>query len=318
MKGGVVYAGMAGAIWGGVILAPSLVPEFSPLLISCLRFALYGALSLLIALPVALGLLRRLDKADLGLLVRLALTGNLLYFALLSAAVQLTGVATASLINGIMPLAITYLSRSDSDSLPLRQMRLPLLMVGAGILCINLDPAVLDGTGNGAGDRLLGIACAFAGVACWSWFATNNARHLKVSRFSSHEWSTLNGLVTGVLALASGALGWALLPSVVPQGLPAERWMSLLWVCLFLAVCGSWLANGLWNAATRRVPMSLGGQLIVFETLFACAYGYLHMQRLPSALETLAILLLSGGVVLAAGRHRQPAPERRLSSDAHP
>ena len=315
MKGGVVYAGMAGAIWGGVILAPSLIPEFSPLLISCLRFALYGALSLLIALPVALGLLRRLTRADLNQLVRLALTGNLLYFALLSAAVQLAGVATASLINGIMPLAITYLSRSDSDSLPLGQMKLPLLMVAAGILCINLDPNVLSGATHGTGERLLGIACAFAGVACWSWFASSNARYLKGSRFSSHEWSTLNGLVTGVLALAFGGLGWVLLPNTLPQGLPAERWTTFLWVCVFLAVCGSWLANGLWNAATRRVPMSLGGQLIVFETLFACAYGFVHMQRLPSLMETLAILLLAGGVVLAAGRHRAPAAERALATD---
>ena len=86
---------MAGPIWGGVILAPSLVPEFNPLLISSARFALYGAISLLIALPVALGLLRRVSREDLSMLVRLSLTGNLLYFALLSAAVQFAGVAAA-------------------------------------------------------------------------------------------------------------------------------------------------------------------------------------------------------------------------------
>ena len=141
MKRGVVYAGMAGAIWGGVILAPSLVPEFNPLLISSVRFALYGAISLLIALPVALGLLRRVSREDLSMLVRLSLAGNLLYFALLSAAVQFAGVAAASLINGIMPLAIAYQSRSEHDSLPLSRMKLPLALVALGILCINLDPS---------------------------------------------------------------------------------------------------------------------------------------------------------------------------------
>ena len=306
MKQGVFYAGMAGAIWGAVILAPSLLPEFSPLLISCVRFALYGALSLLIALPFARRLFSRLGSGDLGLLVRLSLAGNLLYFALLSTAVQLAGVTIASLINGILPIAITCLGRGHSDSLSMAQLKWPLLMVMAGILCINLDPAALSGVDSSEGERLLGIACAFAGVACWAWFATRNAQYLKSSSFSSGEWATLSGVVTGALALVFGGLGWLLLPQAVPANLPAERWLEFFWVCLFLAVCGSWLAIGFWNAATRRLPMSLGGQLIVFETLFACAYAFVIMQRLPGPLETLAIVLLTGGVAWAVSRHRRP------------
>ena len=65
--------------------------------------------------------------------------------------------------------------------------------------------------------------------------------------------------------------------------------------------------NGLWNAATRRLPMSLGGQLIVFETLFACAYAYLNEQRLPGPVEALAIVLLTVGVLWAIGLHRAMA-----------
>ena len=47
-------------------------------------------------------------------------------------------------------------------------------------------------------------------------------------------------------------------------------------------------------------------QLIVFDTLFAFGYGFLHMQRLPVPLELLAIVLLASGVVWALGRHRIP------------
>lgn len=307
MKRGVVYAGMAGAIWGGVILAPSLVPEFNPLLISSVRFALYGAISLLIALPVAVGLFRRVSREDLSMLVRLSLAGNLLYFALLSAAVQFAGVAAASLINGIMPLAISYCSRSEHDSLPLSRMKFPLALVALGILCINLDPTALTAAGGTPGERILGVVCAFCGVACWSWYATANARYLKASHFNSHEWSTLIGVVTGVMAIVLAAIGVLVAPQAVPTGIAADRWMAFLWVSLFLAVFGSWVANGLWNAATRRLPMSLGGQLIVFETLFACAYAYLHQQRLPSPMEALAIVLLIVGVLWAIGLHRVPA-----------
>ena len=45
MKRGIVYAGMAGAVWGLVFLVPKLLPEFSPLLLSCGRFIVYGAAS---------------------------------------------------------------------------------------------------------------------------------------------------------------------------------------------------------------------------------------------------------------------------------
>lgn len=230
MKRGVVYAGMAGAIWGGVILAPSLVPEFNPLLISSVRFALYGAISLLIALPVALGLLRRVSREDLSMLVRLSLAGNLLYFALLSAAVQFAGVAAASLINGIMPLAIAYQSRSEHDSLPLSRMKLPLALVALGILCINLDPSALMASGSTSGERILGIVCGFCGVACWSWYASANARYLKASHFNSHEWSTLIGVVTGVMAVILAGVGVLIAPQAVPSGISTERWMAFLWV----------------------------------------------------------------------------------------
>jgi len=51
---------------------------------------------------------------------------------------------------------------------------------------------------------------------------------------------------------------------------------------------------------------SLSAQLIVFETLFACIYGFFYAQRLPSLIELVSIALLVGGVVWAARRHRLP------------
>ncbi|MNY46200.1 Inner membrane protein YtfF [compost metagenome] len=66
---------------------------------------------------------------------------------------------------------------------------------------------------------------------------------------------------------------------------------------------GSWFANLLWNSASRRLPLTLSGQLIVFETLFALLYGFVYLQRLPTLLESLAIALLIGGVLWAVRRH---------------
>jgi drug/metabolite transporter (DMT)-like permease len=306
MKSGIVFAIFAGAIWGGVIIGPSLLPEFNAVLISSVRFAMYGLLSLVIALPVASRLFSQLTRTDVLMLLRLSLTGNVLNYALLGASVQLSGVTTASLINGIMPIAITFLGRGDAGSLPIAKLKLPLLMVFLGIVSISLQHTGGSSSGTPLSSQLLGLACGFCGVVSWSWYATHNGRYLKHSRFNSSDWSTLLGIATGTVAVAFGLIAWLLFPHLVPANLESSRWVEFLWVCFFLALCGSWIANGLWNACSRRMATSLSGQMIVFETMFACLYGFLYAQRLPGLMELASICLLVGGVVWAARRHRLP------------
>jgi len=295
---------MAGAVWGLVVLIPSLLPEFSPLLISCARFVLYGAFSLLLALPKARSLWRRLSWADGLLLLKLALTGNLIYFMLLASAIQQAGVATTALIIGVLPVTITLAGRGDQDALPLARLRWPLLLIGVGIACINLHTLLLDGAGGQVpSQRLLGIVCAFGALVCWTWFATDNARYLKTSRFDSGEWSSLWGIVTGVL----GALIWlgadALQLPAMQIEVSEQRWQQFWLASLACAVLGSWFGNRMWNASSRRLPLTLSGQLIVFETVFSLLYGFLYLQRLPGLLESVASGLLLLGVIWAVRRH---------------
>jgi drug/metabolite transporter (DMT)-like permease len=306
MKSGIVYAVLAGAIWGGVILGPSLLPEFNAVLISSVRFALYGLISLAVALPFASRLFRQLTRKDVVMLLRLSLTGNVLNYALLGAAVQLSGVTAASLINGIMPIGITFLGRHDAGSLPMAKLKLPLLLVFLGIVTIALEHSSGSSSSASLSSQILGVTCGFCAVASWSWYATHNGRYLKCSPFNSSEWSTLVGIMTGIVAVAFGLGAWLLFPNLIPANIESNRWVSFLWVCLFLALCGSWIANGLWNACSRRMATSLSGQMIVFETLFACGYGYLYAQRLPDVLEVASIFLLVSGVVWAARRHSVP------------
>ncbi|MDR3414286.1 MAG: EamA family transporter, partial [Formivibrio sp.] len=204
MNRGIVFALLAGAIWGGVIIAPSLLPEFNAVLISSVRFALYGLVSLVVALPFASQLISRLTRSDALMLLRLSLTGNVLNYALLGASVQLSGVTAAALINGMMPVAITFLGRRDAGSLPMTKLKLPLLMVFLGIVSVSLDHSAGGVSGSSLSTQLLGVACGFSGVVSWSWYATHNARYLKQSHFTSSEWSTLVGIVTGIVAIVFG------------------------------------------------------------------------------------------------------------------
>jgi drug/metabolite transporter (DMT)-like permease len=55
------------------------------------------------------------------------------------------------------------------------------------------------------------------------------------------------------------------------------------------------------------LPLTLSGQLIVFETLFALLYGFVYDARLPRPLEAAAIVLLIAGVMWSVRRHDRRA-----------
>ncbi|WP_414442166.1 DMT family transporter [Burkholderia sp. 22PA0106] len=309
MQRGVMYGVLAGALWGMVFLVPRLLADISPLVLSAGRYTMYGLVSAAVALPMARSLLARLTREDLIALVRLAIVGNLGYYMLLASAVHLIGIAPTSLIVGVLPVTVTFAGLRDADAVPLRRLALPLALVAAGIVCINIDLFTSSAAqATSTLDKLTGIACATGALASWTWYAVANARYLRRHhRFDGNEWSALWGIVTGLV----GALAWLVL-AVLPSGavaMPAAGGWPMFWLLnLALAIGASWLGNGLWNAASKRLPLTLTGQLIVFETVFAMLYGFVFEARMPRGLEIAALGLLLAGVYGAVRRHGDAAP----------
>ena len=284
---GLGFALAACALWGAIFLVPAMLPEFSPLQITFGRFVLYGVVALCVFLPRATRLLPRLQAADIRHLVWLALTGNVVYFALVATSVQWIGMAVTSLIVGLVPVTVPLLGRNTSGAIPLRRMLAPMALILAGIVLINAHALTTEAAGS-HGRYLLGVLMAVASVICWSRYALDNTRYLAQSRFNGTEWSTLWGLVVGLIS----ALLWALLWLVSPEAsgannpdIPAQRWQLFWLLNLAVAILSSWLGNWMWNAASQRLPITFVGQLLVFETLFALAYHFLYEQRLPQLAE---------------------------------
>jgi drug/metabolite transporter (DMT)-like permease len=89
-------------------------------------------------------------------------------------------------------------------------------------------------------------------------------------------------------------------------------------VCFALATGGSWLGNMLWNAAAKRLPLTLAGQMIVFETLFALLYAFVYDGRWPRTPEVLAIVVLLVGLLWSVRQHTlEPAPAGAKEAPAH-
>jgi len=55
---------------------------------------------------------------------------------------------------------------------------------------------------------------------------------------------------------------------------------------------------------SRMLPLTLVGQMILFETLLALIYGFVWEQRLPTHLEMTAFLLVVLSVLACLGAHR--------------
>jgi len=317
---GIAWAFAAGLMWGLVFVAPAILHDYPPAILSVSRYLAFG----LIALPLALASRRRigaLERADWVEAAKLSLVGNLLYYGFLAAAIQLAGPPLPTMIIGSLPVVIAIASNLGERTLPWRKLAGSLLVIAAGILLVNRDELARVSSGpSGSAALLPGAALALAAVACWTWYPIRNARWLRARPgLRSDTWATAQGLTTLPLALA----GWLALGAVEALGRSASPgeaspvasgpigalatgfdWplgpqpATFLGLMLAIALLASWLGTLCWNRASQLLPTSLAGQLIVFETLSALAMGFAWRGQWPAPGTWLGVALLVAGVVL--------------------
>lgn len=309
---GLLFALAAGLMWGLVFVAPVMLPSYAPALLTVGRYLAFG----LIALPLALLLdrraLRELQRSDWWEAARLSLVGNFLYYLCLSAAIQRAGAPLPTMIIGTLPVVIAvcanHRNRVRDGKLPWGKLAPSLALIAAGLAFVNRDElAALQAQAGDPRRYAEGAVLAVAAVACWTWYPIRNADWLRAhADRSPRAWATAQGLVTLPMALI-GALLLAVIVltapgSLVPAGYPAplgDKPFAYVGLMLAIGLCSSWLGTMCWNEASQRLPTSLSGQLIVFETMSALAYAFAWNQRLPPPATVAGIVLLVAGVVWA-------------------
>ncbi|MEO8280071.1 MAG: DMT family transporter, partial [Ideonella sp.] len=187
-----------------------------------------------------------------------------------------------------------------------------LAMIGAGIALVNNaelqrisgDPAVDTST------YLLGAVLAVGAVGCWTWYPIRNAEWLRAhAERSPRSWATAQGLASLPLALIgyAGVWIWASASGAdfqLPFGPRAAQFVMLMFT---IGLVSSWLGTLCWNEASQRLPPSLAGQLIVFETLAALAYAFALRAERPGLRTLAGIVLLIAGVAWALRSRPDPA-----------
>ena len=253
--------------------------------------------------------LAQLERADWIEAAKLALIGNLFYYATLASAIQLAGAPVPTLIIGTLPVVIAVSANlldrhrgGGEDSAPWLRLAMPLALILGGLLIVHGDSAAQAGASSGD-DYLVGLGFALCALACWTWYPIRNSRWLRARGPGlSRAWATAQGLATLPLAVAAG-LGYWLWDSLTATGGAGFAWplgpRPLLFVlmCLLLGLAASWLGTLLWNQASHLLPAALVGQLIVFETLAALLYAFIWYGRWPTLAEAAGIVLLILGVI---------------------
>ena len=304
---GTAFALAAGLMWGLVFVAPLMLPQYPALLLSFSRYLAFG----LIALPLAW-----LDRHDLAALTRadwiealkLSTVGNLLYYLFLAAAIQRAGGPLPTMIIGTLPVVIAVTSNlrdhARDGRLPWLRLLPSLVLIAAGIAAVNqaeIEHLRTDPSADLARYGLGGLL-AVGAVVCWTWYPLRNADWLRAhADRSPRTWATAQGLATLPLAAVGFSAYWAWNAATgksfeMPFGPTPGLFLGLMFAIGLLA---SWLGTLCWNEASQRLPTTLSGQLIVFETLSALAYAFMLRGEAPGPITLGGVALLVGGVATA-------------------
>ncbi len=196
---------------------------------------------------------------------------------------------------------MTVIGSRSRDAVPLRRL-LPSLMFGAvGISAIGAE-AVAAAFRQASWSGLAGLGCALVALASWTAFAVGNSRALgRLEGVSAHDWSLLLGVATGV----QGVLLVPVARALEATGQSGSAWLTFVLVCSGVGLLASVVGNAFWNRMSQLLPLTLVGQMILFETLFALLYGFLWEGRWPTALEITAMTCVAAGVVSCLSAHNR-------------
>jgi drug/metabolite transporter (DMT)-like permease len=310
MVKGCLFALSACLIWGLIFVIPKYIEGFGAIEIMLGRFSFFGLISLILYLTTSKTLSFSKYKPKVWLQALLfALTTNILYYAGVVFCGKHACPAVCALILGISPIAIAFYGNWKEKECEFKSLILPACLIFLGLLIINL-PSLQNSEEHDLADYLLGLAAAGFALCSWSWYVVANSHFLKKNpEVSLKEWPTLIGL---------GTLVWVVFISVI-GGLffttdeDFERYFtfddqlqSFLIGCAILGILCSWVGSFLWNYASIYLPVSLAGQLTIFETVFGLVFVYMMEQRLPDWTEGAGMCLILLAVFYGLQVFRKP------------
>ncbi len=289
------------ALWGLTFVAPRAVAPFTAWDLTIARCGIFGLACLLLMAD------RRFRPAGIAssrLLIGLILggAGYVGYFVSAAFAVQFAGAAVPPVIIGTMPVFLAIIANMRDHSAPWRTFALPLVLIAIGVGIVNVA-AIGAAEVTDMPSILLGVLASSTALAFWIAYGLANAAVMRSANAPDGlQWTGVQGVGAAIgslllLPLASFDLAGTTSAS--------ETLRFVAWA-LVMGLVGSWFATWCWVVASRRLPLALCAQLIVAETVFGLAYGFIFEGRFPSPTEAIGATLQFAGVCSAIAVFSKP------------
>ena len=295
---GVTLAVVATLSWALNFVAPYVTGAYNIYDLLIIRFLIAGALGVGVVMlfRTQLRLLRRdqqLLAASLGVI------GYLGYSTCIAAGVIFGGPVLTPAFIGMVPVLLALLSNAKKKTIQWRRLTIPLTFLTGGLLLSNISS--INQPVSGDGSWLMGLVFSISAVVLWLVFSLLNQSALgKLPANASGIWTGLMmagaGMGTVCVLPVVQALDLLKLPTLgFSVSLAGDLYVWGFVIAVMSSLVGAWA----WNAASRRLPMVLSGQLISLESLFATLLGLLFHSRLPTPLEVSGLAAVLVGVIIA-------------------
>lgn len=287
---GITFVLGACFIWGLIFVVPQFLEGFTCLEIALGRYFFYGAVSSLIFLKLKSQGSCRYPWRIWNKALHLSLACSMIYYTSLVLALRYSTPAICALILGISPITIAFYGNWKEKEASFRSLIMPTVLISIGLIIINVPYL---NKSESPSEFILGLFFGLLALISWTWYAVANAQFLKNNpQVSSSDWSTIIGVATffwvGLCGLVFGSIffdqvDWnkyfMLSPSLI----------NFLVGCSILGLVCSWVGGFLWNRACVILPVSLAGQLTIFETIFGLTFVYALKLTIPPLFEFIGI-----------------------------
>lgn len=300
MQSGVLYTVLACLCWGLIFVVPIYMEGFHPVEVVIARYLLFGLFSCLF---LCFQLTKEgMPKIHYWLRASfVALMVNLLYYLALVLGIRFANPAvTAIIASGLSPAIVAIIGNRGSKECSPKLLFLPSALILVGVLLVNYTSLCEHCTTSTVTEYLFGLGCALFALGGWVWYLLTNARFLKRDPITPALWSTLVGATTlfWTILLAIGHYASDLNPDFWNMIWNQESGHEVFWIGgILLGVISGWFGALFWNMASKRILISLGGQLLILETLFGVLMVYMYNWSMPPLIELIGMLMLIVSVV---------------------
>ncbi|MBY5775454.1 DMT family transporter [Rhizobium leguminosarum] len=296
------------ALWGLTFVAPRAVTPFTLWDLTIARYCIFGLACLML---MADRRFRPIGIARSRLMIGLLLggAGYVGYFISVAFAVQLAGAAVPPVIVGTMPVFLAIIANIRDRSAPWQALALPLVLIAIGVVIVNAATVSAADVAD-TESILLGVLASSAALATWIAYGLANAAVMRSATAPNGlQWTGLQGVgaaIGSLLLLPLASFDLAETASV------PEATRFVVWA-LVMGLAGSWFATWCWVVASHRLPLALAAQLIVAETVFGLAYGFMFEGRPPSPAEAIGAAMQVAGVCSAIAVFSKPRAPSSMS-----